>query len=402
MGVDTSMYGMIKAPDAVGAIDRGMRMRDMIDERKKKSAVKDAYAQGMQTGPDGSVSFDHSKTASALAQGGYGQEAYQAQQQGQTEQQKQMEMAVQNAQYGAQVLGAARNQDEWNQGLQQLQNNGIDASKLPGEFSPEKQKYLVDSAMTLKDRLNEQWRQKEFNVGRQDKRDARDMELAKLGIVQGHDEKMQGRQFSQQEKMAGINAQNQERAAMLRAVADKSAGGAKQLPPDKVLLVNEGNAIPGLLSDISSTIEQNKDSFGPIAGRWGAMNPYNEKAQAIQSQVKASSQAFGRYMEGGVLRKEDEVKYEKMFPQSSDTPETARNKLAIVNKLLVDKQKSNLQALQKSGYDIGGLTGTELEGQLPSVLTNKPQSGAGGSWGIDKANAGGSQVLKTDQIDWAD
>lgn len=398
--VDTSMYGMIQPINVMGSIDNGMRMRDMIDERKKKSAVKDAYAQGMQVGPDGKTSFDHSKTASALAQGGYGQEAYEAQQQGQTEQQKQIESQVKMAQYGAQVLGAARNQGEWDQGLQQLKNNGIPAEKLPAQFSPENQRFLVESAMSLSDRLNEQWKQKEFGAGRQDKRDARDMELAKLGIVQGHDEKMQGRQFSQQEKMAGINAQNQEREAMLRAVADKAAGGAKQLPPDKVLLVNEGNAIPGLLSDISNTIEQNKDSFGPVAGRWGAMNPYNEKAQAIQSQVKASSQAFGRYMEGGVLRKEDEVKYEKMFPQSSDTPETARNKLAIVNKLLVDKQKSNLQALQKSGYDISGLTGTELEGQLPSVLSNKKNGGGG--FGMDEAVASDNQTFKTNQIDWAD
>lgn len=383
MPVDTSMYGMIQPIDAMGAIEGGMKMRDLIDERKKKSALQDAYKQGMKVGPDGKVSMDHNMTASALAKGGYGQEAYEAQQQGQSEQQKQMEAHVKNAQYGAQVLGAARNENEWNQGLQHLQTI-MDVSTLP-PYSPQNQKMLVDSAMTLQDRLQQQNKDRDFNAGRQDRKRAEEMDLAKLGIVQGHQAKMQGNQFAQQEKMAGLTAQQQERQAMLKAVAEKAGQGAKQLPPDKVLLVNEGNSIPTMLKDISTTIDANPDAFGPVAGRLGSMNPYDEKAQAIQSQVRAASQAFGRYMEGGVLRKEDEVKYERMFPQPSDTPETAKNKLAIVNKILVDKQRSNLEALQKSGYDIKGLSGTDLgEGQVPNIL-----GGKGGPPPLTKDQLGG-------------
>jgi hypothetical protein len=164
MPVDTSMYGMIKPIDVMGSVEGGMRMRDLIDERKKKSAVQGAYKQGMQVGPDGKVAFDHNLTASALAQGGYGQEAYQAQQQGQGDQQKQIEMAVKNAQFGAQILGAARNQAEWDQGLQHLQNLDMPADKLPAQFTPENQRLLVDSAMTLRERLNEQWKQKEYGL----------------------------------------------------------------------------------------------------------------------------------------------------------------------------------------------------------------------------------------------
>jgi hypothetical protein len=187
---DTSMYRMIQPVDAMGAIEGGMKMRDLIDERKKKSAIQGAYKQGMQVGPDGKVNFDHNMTASALAEGGYGQEAYAAQQQGQGDQQKQMEVAVKNAQYGAQVLGAARNQDEWNQGLQQLQNNGMDASKLPGQFSPENQRFLVDSAMSLGDRLNEQFRNKQLEASHLDRKEARDERRFQAGIKM--DEKMQG------------------------------------------------------------------------------------------------------------------------------------------------------------------------------------------------------------------
>lgn len=160
----------------------------------------------------------------------------------------------------------------------------------------------------------------------------------------------------------------------ITAKATKAAG-PKQLPSDKVLLVNEGNSIPTLLEDIKQTISQNADLFGPIQGRLAALNPYDERATAIKSQVKAASQAFGRFMEGGVLRKEDESKYLQMFPNNSDTPESAANKLRIVERLLIQKQTSNLDALAKSGYDTSGLTGKiGAAPDVPKVLRPNAQS----------------------------
>ena len=148
MAVDTSMYGMIKPIDAMGSINDGMQMRDMIDTRAQKKA---------------SNKFD---------------------------------MAVKNAQFGAQILGAAKNQQEWDSGLKQLQEYGMDASKLPGEFTPENQRLLVDSAMTVGERLSEQHRQKDYGLRQEemasrslDRRDARDERRFQSGIKD--DEKMQ-------------------------------------------------------------------------------------------------------------------------------------------------------------------------------------------------------------------
>lgn len=182
MPVDTSMYGMIKPIDAMGAVEGGMRMRDMIDERKKKSAIQGAYKAGTQIGSDGKVTMNHNMTAKALAEGGYGQEAYQAQQQGLTDQQKQMEAKVKFAQYGAQVLGPASNADEWEQGKQQIAANGGDVSQI-GDYSPERQKFLVESAMTLGERLNEQYRRDELNSRSLDRKEAREERRSLAGIA---------------------------------------------------------------------------------------------------------------------------------------------------------------------------------------------------------------------------
>lgn len=165
---------------------------------------------------------------------------------------------------------------------------------------------------------------------------------------------------------------------------------AKRLPPDKVLNVNEGNVIPQQLSDVRKTLESNQDSFGPIMGRLNSLNPYDEKSATIDAQMRAAAQSFGKYMEGGVLRKEDEDKYRKMFPSLSDTPEIAKNKLAIVDRLLSSRQGSNVAALKTSGYDVSGVDQGLSVPDAPGILTlGKP----GGSGLIPEAHAGGGRVV---------
>lgn len=168
-------------------------------------------------------------------------------------------------------------------------------------------------------------------------------------------------------------AKAQAEAAKAQAEAADPLGKKKrtQLPPDKVLSVNEGNILPSMLQDVKGTIAANKDIFGPVRGRLGGLNPYDTKSQAVQSQIKAASQAFGRYMEGGVLRKEDEEKYAQMFPQLGDTPEVADAKLQTVDRLLKTKQGSNVQALGDAGYSVDYLDKSFDIPDLPNAAKGK-------------------------------
>lgn len=148
----------------------------------------------------------------------------------------------------------------------------------------------------------------------------------------------------------------------------KQRQAGKQISPGEIRRVEEGNVLPQMLQDVQGTIEANKDIFGPVMGTIASLNPYDTKAQSVDAQMRASSQAFGRFMEGGVLRKEDEEKYRKMFPQLGDTPEVAKNKLAIVQNLLETKQGSLMQTLEKSGYDVSGLKRQFSGAPLPPML----------------------------------
>lgn len=166
-------------------------------------------------------------------------------------------------------------------------------------------------------------------------------------------------------------------------------GKGFKLPPDKVLSVQQGAQIPKQLDNIEVTLKNNEAIFGPAMGRVGGANAYDTQAQTVDAQLRSASQSFGRLMEGGVLRKEDEEKYRKMFPQLSDTPEVAKNKLAIVRNLLVSKQNGDIDALGAQGYDVTGFQRIP-DAQLPKALGGGglPAPVAASSGGL-LSNAGG-------------
>jgi len=205
------------------------------------------------------------------------------------------------------------------------------------------------------------------------------------GVLSYSPEAVEERTLKKRRVEAEINKDNAD--AEYKRRERKGLLNGKQLPPDKVLAVNESNTIPKMLNAVRSSIENNVDLFGPVQGRLGSMNPYNVQAQTIDAEMRTASQTFGRYMEGGVLRKEDEDKYRRMFPQLHDTPEVAKNKLAIVDRLLAEKRNSDVAALRESGWDVSGLGNNLPVPDSPGLLSIKQPGDSGGL--INSAHAGG-------------
>lgn len=129
--------------------------------------------------------------------------------------------------------------------------------------------------------------------------------------------------------------------------------GKKVLPSWTVTMLSDGKWLPQLVSTLSSLINTNKSKFWPIAWRLWGWNEYDTEAQKAQAQLKLASQTVGKFMEWWVLRKEDEVKYEKMLPTLKDTPEVALSKVEQVKWLLENKYKWYIQDFSNS-YDVTG------------------------------------------------
>jgi len=127
----------------------------------------------------------------------------------------------------------------------------------------------------------------------------------------------------------------------------------RPLPAGNANTLAEGNNLKtGILNELRTTITDNKDMFGPIEGRYHALNPYDEKGQKIQATLARARQVIGSYLENGVLRKEDEIKYERMLPKLGEVDNVALDKLDKVEALLANKHKEYLDAYRKSGFDM--------------------------------------------------
>ena len=93
--------------------------------------------------------------------------------------------------------------------------------------------------------------------------------------------------------------------------------------------------------------------FDPIQGRLSVMNPYSKEAQSFNQLVAATKQTIGKGLEGGVLRKEDEVKYEKIIPKIGDTREILNMKAAQLRSMMANKYDSQRAGFAQAGYNVG-------------------------------------------------
>lgn len=112
------------------------------------------------------------------------------------------------------------------------------------------------------------------------------------------------------------------------------------------------------LSELAATLQETKDATGVMAQAGAALwNPitnligWGTDAKKRQGVIDRVKQVIGKALEGGVLRKEDEIKYAKILPTIGDAPEVAASKLNGLRDALVQRRQVTLDALNDAGYD---------------------------------------------------
>jgi hypothetical protein len=168
------------------------------------------------------------------------------------------------------------------------------------------------------------------------------------------------------------------------AGAGLGLGGLKMRNPTQgelKALTDAESAIKSL-KDLRPAIEKNKDLFGKITGKTyeigsgrepGVMgqifaagrsliDPNDVRAQQLNARVLRIRQTIGSAMEGGVLRKEDEIKYENMMPKLSDNPDVANRKIDELTIELENERRKYLENLRRGNVNIAGF---EPQTRLP-------------------------------------
>lgn len=109
-------------------------------------------------------------------------------------------------------------------------------------------------------------------------------------------------------------------------------------------------------------LEKLKNTLGTTgaASKVGAMLPnavteftgWGADAKSRQGTIDRVKQVIGKALEGGVLRKEDEIKYEKILPTIGDPPSVAKSKLEGLQAAIALRRERTIEALQDAGYDV--------------------------------------------------
>ncbi len=178
MPVETGFYSQMQAPDILGNVQKGLNMREMIDQRaaqKQQAASDQAFktAVSQNMGEDGMV---NAQGMSQLA--GINPEKTMALRQNQSSirqsegQNKSMDLKQAMEQMGAigQVLGPANDDPSWSAGRAKLQSIGLDVSDIPESYDPSAQKFIIGKSLSVIERGNQQMEQQQAQQSEEWKR----------------------------------------------------------------------------------------------------------------------------------------------------------------------------------------------------------------------------------------
>ncbi len=101
-----------------------------------------------------------------------------------------------------------------------------------------------------------------------------------------------------------------------------------------------------------------------VVSEYTGLGTESKSRQGLIDRVK---QVIGKALEGGVLRKEDEAKYERILPTIGDPPDVAAAKLDGLKKALVLRRQTTIEALKDANYDVAN---------FEKRTESKPKSGA--------------------------
>lgn len=98
----------------------------------------------------------------------------------------------------------------------------------------------------------------------------------------------------------------------------------------------------------------------PIMGRLEDFSPAIQETLSPEKSVlmfhfNTAKQIIGKFLEGGVLRLEDEKKYEKIIPKPNDPPAVFEAKVLALTDVMKDLYKSRVNILGASGRDVSNL-----------------------------------------------
>ena len=168
----------------------------------------------------------------------------------------------------------------------------------------------------------------------------------------------------------------------LRQAAELAAG-ARSRTQGRPVSSGDTNRISDLRTSLNDlqvlrgTLTETKESTGTSAAVGAALwkpitdlTGWGTDAKKRQGVIDRVKQVIGKALEGGVLRKEDEIKYAKILPTIGDTQAVAMSKLDGLEAALQERLETFLSDLDSSGFNVTG-----HQGRTPAAAPRKQTIG---------------------------
>lgn len=136
----------------------------------------------------------------------------------------------------------------------------------------------------------------------------------------------------------------------------KAEKGRKILPANEAVELGDTQTSIEILDNLSRNIPNIKGlTFTPF-DKVKALNPFDTGAQQMNQLIATTKQIIGKGLEGGVLRAEDEVKYEKIIPKLGDTQPVLNAKMEQLRDILIKRYDNKKASYENAGYDVSNFT----------------------------------------------
>lgn len=139
------------------------------------------------------------------------------------------------------------------------------------------------------------------------------------------------------------------------------------------------------IAEVNQSIAQAKD-LESLVGKTGpgsyvgtkvpdavtALTGWGADSKSRLATIALVKQIIGKGLEEGVLRAEDERKYEKILPTISDATPVVKSKIAQLQQMLLNKREERLSALEDAGYDTSRFRARAEAAPTNTAPTAKP------------------------------
>ena len=142
------------------------------------------------------------------------------------------------------------------------------------------------------------------------------------------------------------NASESEIMSLAKMFMTESGGDTGEMTSGGKQAEGDAESALQILDKLETTMDESKNLIDPIKGTLGMIPYVSPETQNLNSSIMIVRQLVGKFLEKGVLRKEDEEKYAKMLPNVNDVYSVAVQKLRNTREAVADQ----LEQYRKSGY----------------------------------------------------